>query len=1640
MTKVTASLNDIPYGQVLRKLSTGIEKINSSTQRTHNRLIDSHITNNNMGPQVHTLASNETHNNVCDGKDRDNPNHTVHFDGEQWTLTDDGTWLPPAPINTLDAQIHTCQQKAQSDSGANRIVTDSLDILQDVIAIDPLPMGGCNKTDDVAIVCTAMGKLPITSTDGNILLATAYYSAEVDGTIISPTTLVRQNSDKYSGWMQHADCDNKTGHITLIGKTRGNDISFKTSCTNDLWYHDTTTIGNSSTATVNRLNSAAQYELWHQRTAHAGESALANLHKHVHGAPLLRGNAFYRCPSCMSGKLSTKRSIGKRPRKRDTPADPITAPAPDVDDLTMPHAVPGQHFHMDFGFVRGSDYATKNKRGTTVTSIDGKNSYLAIVDRATRYTWIFNTSSKQPPIQEAQLILSKFKSTNPHRTVRVDQGGELGKSDAFKTMIGEHGFSLEITGSDASAQNGIVERPNRTFGQMMRCLLHSAELGPEYWSFALQHAVYIKNRLPHTAITMTPFEKFTGIKPDLHNFKIFGSKVYAKKPGKRPFKLDHHTASGYFLGYTATNKNVIYIDEKSGKVKTATHVIFDEAHMSNRSGSAPLAAQTLQRLGYYSREDWIDNVVNLEDNTNINLLVKQLSDTAILPIRSTPGSIGYDLSFDESNPILLQPGKLHAFNTGIAIKCPVGTYARIAPRSGLTFNNNIHSMAGVIDPDYRGQLKVLLHNFGTKPQLIKPGQRIAQLIIERAHTPDVEPVDHLDDTDRGIHGLGSTDHVNTPVSQPSTAPALDSVPVHKPTFDIELVQKLPKAGTTAPLHLNTWQQYQNDLTTVAAAAMLNADVNTTFEMPFNINLSHDIFDYHTHRNIDIRANDNDTLLGMLLEQCSDRQLPQLLDCKRGSSSIRIPRWRSELRNSFITHVNDIPITTIKEIQTHVQKAITNHEKTVKIGFATIERQAMHPQYGIPQLYHDQLNIIGRHLWEIKNDPKWRLHANEELIVIPSDNPSMAALVARSRKKLNKNRHWSQLNSLPSWYKLQTVKTNQRQKLTRRTLIKRPDWNDWRLSEIKQLDQYHSQGTFSEPCPYPSGENVLPLLWTYMIKDCGTKKARCVCNGSPKQKGSVTLGDTYAGSLEQTGSRIFWAATAINNYVTIGADASNAFAEAPAPKAPLFVTIDQPYRDWYSNKYPDKPPIPKGYVLPVNGALQGHPESARLWALLIDKVIQDLNLKPCTHEPCLYHTHDYNGTGKTVLFLRQVDDFAISCQDKELAMDVIAKINAKMTIEVKELGLIDRFNGVDIMQTRHYIKLYNKTYIEKILLRHPWIHEEPSHDSLFPIPMQADSAYQRKLESQPTPTASEILALEHEMGFGYRQAIGELIYALVTCRPDISYPVIKLSQYATRPTRIHFEAIKNIYRYLNSTKEEGIHFWRKTPRHDMPFIPFPTTKRDGNYDESTVSERQQIYDNIMLAAVDSDFAGDNSHRKSVSGIILRLAGGTIFYKTKYQDTIALSSTEAEFTAAAEAGKYILYVRTILDQIGVPQHHATVLYEDNQGALLMANAQQPTKRTRHMDIKHFSIQDWVKRDLIRLKRIATNDNFSDVMTKATARVLFYRHMEYILGKIQPEYIQNPNDISDHCTHNKLNLVKSAESTGGYDNDIRVPNISG
>jgi hypothetical protein len=107
------------------------------------------------------------------------------------------------------------------------------------------------------------------------------------------------------------------------------------------------------------------------------------------------------------------------------------------------------------------------------------------------------------------------------------------------------------------------------------------------------------------------------------------------------------------------------------------------------------------------------------------------------------------------------------------------------------------------------------------------------------------------------------------------------------------------------------------------------------------------------------------------------------------------------------------------------------------------------------------------------------------------------------------------------------------------------------------------------------------------------------------------------------------------------------------------------------------------------------------------------------------------------------------------------------------------------------------------------------------------------------------------------------------------------------------------------------------------------------------------------------------------------------------------------AAWDVGRMSLYVRSILWDLDVPQEAATVACEDNDGCTAMGNAQKPTTRTRHIDIKYFALCDWVERNLIHLKRIDTSINIADHLTKLLPRVLFHRHADFLLGHVPPKY---------------------------------------
>jgi len=138
------------------------------------------------------------------------------------------------------------------------------------------------------------------------------------------------------------------------------------------------------------------------------------------------------------------------------------------------------------------------------------------------------------------------------------------------------------------------------------------------------------------------------------------------------------------------------------------------------------------------------------------LLVHKNDDRARIPVRGSDGAAGYDVSC--LSDFTIEPGSRALVGTGISIELPAGAYGRLAPRSGLAVRHGIHVGAGVIDADYRGEIKVLLFNQGSETFRATAGDRVAQLILESIRVLPVKECTEqaLAKTERGASGFGST--------------------------------------------------------------------------------------------------------------------------------------------------------------------------------------------------------------------------------------------------------------------------------------------------------------------------------------------------------------------------------------------------------------------------------------------------------------------------------------------------------------------------------------------------------------------------------------------------------------------------------------------------------------------------------------------------------------------------------------------------------------------------------------------------------------------------------------------------------------------------------------------------------------------
>lgn len=136
------------------------------------------------------------------------------------------------------------------------------------------------------------------------------------------------------------------------------------------------------------------------------------------------------------------------------------------------------------------------------------------------------------------------------------------------------------------------------------------------------------------------------------------------------------------------------------------------------------------------------------------LRFKQLDPSAILPTRGSTHAAGLDLYSIED--VVIESQQRALVRTGLAVAIPEGHYGRIAPRSGLAVKNGLDVLAGVIDADYRGEIRCALYNTGDQPIALPAESKICQLIIEKIITPTAVWADGISETDRGSGGFGST--------------------------------------------------------------------------------------------------------------------------------------------------------------------------------------------------------------------------------------------------------------------------------------------------------------------------------------------------------------------------------------------------------------------------------------------------------------------------------------------------------------------------------------------------------------------------------------------------------------------------------------------------------------------------------------------------------------------------------------------------------------------------------------------------------------------------------------------------------------------------------------------------------------------
>ena len=483
---------------------------------------------------------------------------------------------------------------------------------------------------------------------------------------------------------------------------------------------------------------------------------------------------------------------------------------------------------------------------------------------------------------------------------------------------------------------------------------------------------------------------------------------------------------------------------------------------------------------------------------------------------------------------------------------------------------------------------------------------------------------------------------------------------------------------------------------------------------------------------------------------------------------------------------------------------------------------------------------------------------------------------------------------------------------------------WIIAMLDELASLREHDVF-ELVWCPAGVKLVTGKWVLKIKrgaqgEIERFKARYVARGFTQVEG-VDFFETWAPVGSYATFRALLSVCAVEDLETRHIDIKCAFLNGVLEE----------------EVYVAQPPVlddGSGMVWRLKKALYGLKQAAREWHKALAELLLSMGFVRSARDPALFICK----VGRCLIFL-WVDDLLIFGR-KEQMDDAISKILE--AFEGRDLGELGYVLGMEVIRDRsaRTITISHRKNIRDMLERFSMSECRKAPTPLVPK--------QKVFSLKDDPSQEKATVAEHKR---FMQAVGSIQYVAAVSRPDISFPANVLARHMAGSAKCHWAAVQHVLRYLRGTIDFGLTF-------------------SGSNEGSAVLE----------AYTDADFA-NGACLKSVSGVIVRMHGNCVFWRSKRQTIVAGDTTEAELIAMSSAANEVMWAKQLCTDLGLSAVKPT-LWGDNKSANLLAVNPISSDRSKHIRVRDLRVREFVELDELTISWVSTVDMLADMFTKVLA----------------------------------------------------------